>query len=59
MNLKYDIIYVGDNRSFISSIFLQALIRNLKKDQKFEIKCIVNTYNDHNYGLLKTIKKKN
>lgn len=58
MNLKYDIIYVGDNRSFISSIFLQALIKNLKKNKKFKIKYIVNTYNDHNYGLLKTIKKK-
>jgi len=53
MNLKYDIIYVGENTSFISSIFLQALIKNLKKNKKFKIKYIVNTYYDHNYGLLK------
>ena len=34
------------------------ILKNLKKNKKFKIKYIVNTYNDHNYGLLKTIKKK-
>ena len=58
MNLKYDIIYVGENTSFISSIFLQALIKNLKKNKKFKIKYIVNTYYDHNYGLLKNIEQR-
>ena len=38
MNLKYDIIYVGENTSFISSIFLSTLIKNLKKNKKFKIK---------------------
>ena len=40
---KIQIYYVGNNDSLVSRIYINNLIKFLKTNKKFDLKCIVNT----------------
>ena len=58
---NYEIYFIGSNRSFVSSIFLNSLIDFTKKNSQFKVKYILDTDPDYGFsqkGIIYSLKNK-